>query len=63
MSKEDFAFNIGTCVKISRSGEIGTVNGRAEYVASSPTYLLDYVSTDRTAATGWFREDEIEIAD
>ena len=56
----DNKFELGQTVKITHSGETGTVNGRAEY-AEIPVkqYHVRYKSGDGCARDNWYSETEL----
>lgn len=56
-----FKFDLSTNVIINRSGEKGTVTGRAEYVEHPHNYLVEYTAADGRAAEGWFKARELEV--
>ena len=53
-------FDLNQVVKISSSGEQGTIHGRAEYTTSEPSYLLRYVAADGRASEAWWPESTLE---
>jgi hypothetical protein len=53
----DFEFQLGEQVKIIISGETGEVIGRAEYVATAPSYFVLFKAADGRAVTGWWEAD------
>ena len=56
-----FKFELKQVVKVSESGETGTIIGRAEYSATPlNSYLLRYRSADGRAVESWWSEDAIE---
>jgi hypothetical protein len=54
-----FAFELDQQVKLSVSGEAGTVIGRAEYTNSRNSYLVRYKSADGRAVEVWWSEDAL----
>lgn len=62
-TKKTLAFKLGDKLKITRSGELGIVFGRATYVDSNPQFLLRYCRADGVAADGWFHESEVELVE
>jgi hypothetical protein len=58
-----FKFDLRQIVKLTESGETGTVIGRAEY-STTPmkSYLLRYKSAEGSAVEQWWTEDAIEQA-
>lgn len=52
-----FKFQLGEPVKIDISEEIGEVIGRAEYVATAPSYFVLFKAADGRAVTGWWEAD------
>lgn len=56
-------FNLGDKVKISISGEVGEVIGRAEYLTNyDPQYQVRYVSASGCAIEAWWAEQTLEAA-
>jgi hypothetical protein len=53
----NFKFELDEPVKIDVSGEVGTVIGRVEYVASSAQYQVLFKAADGRAATGWWEAE------
>lgn len=54
-----FRFSLGATPAITVSGEIGLVVGRAEYLNSEPSYLLQYRRNDGIADEQWWRESAL----
>jgi hypothetical protein len=54
-----FRFGLGSTPTITVSGEVGLVVGRAEYLNSEPSYLLQYRRNDGIAAEEWWRESAL----
>lgn len=52
-----FKFQLGEPVKIDISEEIGEVIGRAEYIATAPSYFVLFKAADGRAVTGWWEAD------
>ena len=59
MNPDTFKFAMNSTVKISASGETGTVVGRAEYNASENTYYLRYMAGDGRATEAWWPESAL----
>lgn len=57
---KSFAFDLNQVVKITESGEFGTVIGRAEYTAQENQYLLRYKSADGRAVENWWGQSALE---
>lgn len=57
-----FAFQLGQVVKISCSGETGTVVSRAEHQTAEPNYLVHYAAKDGTATERWWSQSTLEAA-
>lgn len=57
-----FKFELGEPVKIDISGETGEVIGRAEYVATAPSYFVLFKAADGRAVTGWWEADFLSSA-
>lgn len=55
-----FGFDLKQVVKISESGEQGTIIGRAEYLAQENQYLIRYKTADGRATELWWGESAIE---
>jgi len=55
-------YNLGQKVKISVSGEIGTVNGIAFYKKNEnePNYLIRYKNNQGVAVENWWDQDALE---
>lgn len=54
-------FELKQIVKITESGEAGTVIGRAEYWSTpTPSYLLRYADNRGVAVEQWWTEDALE---
>lgn len=51
-----FKYPLGAAVKITASGEAGTVRGRAEYLNSENNYYLHYVNARGVACSDWVAE-------
>lgn len=56
-----FKFDLKQIVKITESGETGTIIGRAEF-STTPlhSYLLRYRCADGRAVEQWWAEDALE---
>lgn len=57
---KSFAFHLKQVVKISESGETGTVIGRAEYITQESQYQIRYKSADGRAVEQWWGEGALE---
>ena len=57
-----FDYNLKDEMKITVSGETGTIVGRAEYTHLRDSYWIRYKAADGRAANGWFTFDEIELS-
>lgn len=55
-----FQFELNQVVKITSSGETGTVIGRADYTTSECSYLLRYQAGDGRATEQWWSESALE---
>lgn len=55
-----FTFDLTQIVKISESGETGTIVGRAEYTTAENSYLLRYKAADGRAVESWWNESALE---
>lgn len=55
-----FKFDLKQVVKISESGETGTVIGRAEYDLGEDSYLIRYKAADGRAVESWWRDSALE---
>lgn len=55
-------FELLQSVKISVSGEVGTVIGRAEYSHDERRYQLRYKSADGVGSESWWNESALEAA-
>lgn len=56
-----FKFELGQQVLIRTSGEKGTVEACAKYIASGNSYYIHYRAADGRAVTKWFEEHHIEV--
>ena len=56
----EFKFELNKKVKISVSGEAGTVQGRAEYIFTDNDYFILYKNADGIAVKRWWSESDIE---
>lgn len=57
-----FKFDLKQVVKITESGEQGTVIGRAEYVTSEDNYYIRYKAADGRATEAWWPESALAAA-
>lgn len=55
-----FFFDLNQQVKISTSGEIGVIIGRAEYITQIPQYWVRYKCADGRAIECWWAQDALE---
>ncbi len=55
----EFAYGMNTPVKITESGEAGTVIGRAQFAHSEESYLIRYRSADGRAVETWWGSSAI----
>ncbi len=55
-----FKFDMKQVVKLTDSGELGTVWARSEYATSEPQYLLRYKAADGRATECWWPESALE---
>ncbi len=58
-SNKTFNFKLGDDV-VLKSGERGTVKGRAHYTTSDPTYLVVYVAADGRLTECWWDESALQ---
>ena len=56
-----FKFELGQNVKITVSGEVGEVVGRADYSNSESGFYIRYKSADGRAVEEWWREQALEV--
>jgi hypothetical protein len=54
-----FKFDLGQAVVVKVSNEAGQVHGRAEYLASEPSYYVIYKSADGRAIDSWWPESAL----
>ena len=59
---ERFAFELSQDVRLVRTGEAGTVVGRAEYVDAIPSYYVRYTAADGRQAEAWWAQSALEAA-
>lgn len=62
MESSIFMFDLGQKVVIKISGEVGEINGRAQYLESANLYRLHYKSADGKATSDWFEENQISLS-
>jgi hypothetical protein len=55
-----FKFELGQKVKVSISGEVGFVKGRAEYQHLQNQFFVHYKAADGRATDAWFDESELD---
>ena len=55
----DFEFELNEPVRIIVSGEVGTIVGRAEYLAMDNQYLVRYKAADGRATEAWWPADAL----
>lgn len=58
-----FKFELGQKVKITISGEVGEIKGRAQYTESSNQYFILYKAVDDRAVESWFSEGDLSPVD
>ncbi len=58
-TKKTFNFKLGDGVKLSLSGETGSVIGRAHYTNVDPQYYVRYVGADGRQIETWQSEDAL----
>ncbi|QOR55767.1 MAG: hypothetical protein YHS30scaffold667_63 [Phage 65_10] len=54
-------FKLGDAVRIQRSGEVGTIVGRAVYLDSAPSNMLRYKTADGRYSEIWVVDSELEL--
>lgn len=54
-----FKFNLAQNICVTRSGEFGAVDGRAEYSSCGNQYLVKYTRKSGDSASSWFDENEL----
>lgn len=54
MEPNTFTFDLGQDVSLSLTGESGVVIGRAEYLDSTPHYLVRYAAGDGRQTEAWW---------
>ena len=54
-----FLYNLGTPVKLTQSGESGTIIGRAEFTNSDEQYFVRYVDGNGCLIQKWWPHDAI----
>lgn len=57
-----FAFDLRQVVVIDESKEEGTIQARAEYVASENNYLVRYRQANGVATEAWWQESALSAA-
>lgn len=57
---KSFSFDLRQVVKISESGETGTVIGRSEFINAESQYFIRYKSADGRAVEQWLGEGALE---
>lgn len=55
-----FKFALRQVVKISETGETGTVHARSESTSGEPQYLVRYKAADGRATEQWWSENALE---
>ncbi len=60
---KSFKFENGQQIKISVSGEVGKVTGRADYLEGENRYLVQYRAADGCAKECWWTEGSLEAAE
>lgn len=58
----EFTYTMNQSVKISASGETGSIIARAEYAVGGNSYLIRYKAADGRAVENWWNEGAIEAA-
>lgn len=58
-----FKHSLGQAVKVTISGESGSVKARAEYNSGPNQYLIHYLAADGRAVDSWFEESELSPAE
>lgn len=58
----EFQFALHQRVRLTVSGEVAMVIGRAEYAHGENSYFLRYKSTDGRAVEAWWGESALEVA-
>lgn len=59
---DKWKFGLNDDVRISVSGEVGTVIGRAEYATSDePNYWVRYKAADGRAVESWWQQSALEL--
>lgn len=59
---KQFAFAMKQPVKLSESGETGTVVGRSEVMSAADGYLIRYKAADGGLKEAWWPVDALEAA-
>jgi len=54
-------FELNASVRITTSGELGIVIGRAEFAADETSYKVRYCAADGRAVEAWWGESALEI--
>lgn len=62
MEPDDFHHDLGATVAITRTGQTGTVEGRAEHRHAERNYRVLYVNGVGNPGEGWFGESELTAA-
>ena len=63
LSRPSFAFDLRQVVAIDESGETGTIQARAEYVASENSYyLVRYRQANGVDTEAWWQESALSAA-
>ena len=57
---KSYNFEMGQTVKLSLTGESGTIIGRAEFKYSENSYYLRYVAADGRQVQQWHDESALE---
>jgi hypothetical protein len=60
---DTFLFSLSKVVRISVSGEVGEIIGRAEYTNSEPLYFVRYKAADGRAVESWWAQSSIEAVE
>ena len=60
--ESEFKFKNGDVVKITVSGESGTVTGRADYLGEPHRYRVEYKAATGRASEEWWLGRQLEAA-
>lgn len=56
--KKNFAFKLGQNVKLL-SGEVGSIQSRAQHLDANPSYYVRYVAADGRLTETWWNESAL----